>query len=132
MSNERRGHWDDRNREGTPGPPEPSVAEMLPLLPKGLALDIGAGLGRNAIALAEAGLRVIAADYSVSAAQALHRLARERGLAIVPVLADIEVSFPLKPGSFDLVVNVNFLNRALVPHLIEALRPGGILLFDTF
>jgi len=132
MSRERRAHWDDRNREGTPGAPEPSVVELLPLLPRGLALDIGAGLGRNAIALAEAGLRVIAADYSTPAVLALHRTARERGLAILPVLADLEASFPFRSASLDAVVNVNFLNRDLVPRLIESLRPGGMLLFDTF
>jgi tellurite methyltransferase len=132
MSRERQAYWDDRYREGTPGVPEPSVVELIPLLPKGLALDIAAGLGRNAIAIAEAGLRVIAADYSAPALRGLHRIARERGLAIRPVLADIEATFPFRSSSFDVVVNVSFLNRALVPQLIGELRPGGMLLFDTF
>jgi SAM-dependent methyltransferase len=132
MSRERRTYWDERNREGTAGAPEPSVVEMLPLLPRGRTLDIAAGLGRNAIALAEAGMRVIAADYSAPAAQALRQTASERGLTIEPVIADIEDGWPFRRASFDLAVNINFLNRAMVPRLIEALKPEGVLLFDTF
>src|ERR1700677_1493898 len=82
MSSERRAYWDERHREGTPGAPEPALVEMLPLMPRGLTLDIAAGLGRNAIALAEAGMRVIAADYSERATIALRDTARERTLAI--------------------------------------------------
>ncbi|HEX4209529.1 MAG TPA: hypothetical protein VHY56_03985, partial [Candidatus Binataceae bacterium] len=62
MNRERRADWDKRHREGTAGAPEPSLVELLPLLPYGPTLDIAAGLGRNAIPLAAAGRRVIAAD----------------------------------------------------------------------
>jgi tellurite methyltransferase len=132
MSQERRAYWDERHREGTAGASEPSLVEMLPLLPRGLSLDIGSGLGRNAIALAAAGMRVIATDYSERAALALRQSARDRGLMIRPLIADIEDSWPFRAGSFDLVVNINFLNRGMVPLLIEALKPGGMLFFDTF
>lgn len=132
MSGERNTYWDERHREGTAGLAEPSLIEILPLLPRGRSLDIAAGLGRNAIALAEAGMRVIAADYSERAALALRQTARERRLTIDPVIADIEDSWPFRPASFDIVVNINFLNRAMVPGLIEALKPFGMLFFDTF
>jgi SAM-dependent methyltransferase len=132
MSQERRAYWDERHREGTAGASEPSLAEVLPLLPRGRTLDIASGLGRNAIPLAAAGMRVIAADYSEQAALALRQTARDRRLTIEPVIADIEDSWPFRPASFDAVVNVNFLNRAMVPRLIEALKPGGMLFFETF
>jgi len=132
MNADRRKHWEERHREGTPGPPEPSLIEVLPLLPCGLALDIASGLGRHAIALAEAGHRVICADYSAPAASKLRENAAERRLAIDPVIADIEETFPFRAASFDVVLNLTFLNRELVPQLIGALRPGGMLLFDTF
>jgi tellurite methyltransferase len=132
MSLERRRYWEERHREGTPGAPEPSLMEVLPMLPRGLALDIASGLGRHAIALAEAGHRVIAADYSVPAASKLQHTASERHLAIHPVIADVEGTFPFRSAVFDTVINLTFLSRELMPHLIAALRPGGMLLFDTF
>ena len=132
MNQERRADWDERHREGTAGTPEPSLVEMLPMLARGRTLDIAAGLGRNAIALASAGMRVIAADYSERAALALRQTAREYGLTIEPVITDVEDGWPFRPGNFDLVVNINFLNRAMVPHLLDALKPDGMLFFDTF
>src|SRR5271170_7636927 len=108
MSTDRRSHWEERHREASPGPPEPSLMEALPLLPRGLALDIASGLGRHAIALAEAGHRVIAADYSAPAASKLQHTASERHLAIHPVIADIEAACPFRSAVFDTVINLTF------------------------
>src|SRR5271154_5740994 len=119
VSAERHAYWDQRHREGTTGLAEPSLVEMLPLLPRGRTLDIAAGLGRNAIALAKGGMCVIAVDYSERAGLALLQTARDHRLAIEPVIADIEDSWPFRPASFDLVVNINFLNRSVVPRLTE-------------
>ncbi len=41
-------------------------------------------------------------------------------------------SFHLKDESLDAIVNINFLERALFPKFGRALRPGGILIADTF
>jgi len=132
MNLERRAKWEERHREATPGDPEPSVTEMLPLLPRGTALDIAAGTGRNAIALARAGWRVVAADFSLMGMRVLTEVARRENLAISPVVADLEDSFPFRSNSFDVILNVSYLDRALVPLLKDALRPQGALLFDTF
>lgn len=132
MNLERRAKWEERHRETTPGDPEPSVIEMLPLLPRGTALDIAAGTGRNAIALARAGLRVVAADFSLTGMRTLIEIARRENLAISPVVADLEDGFPFRPNSLDVILNVSYLDRALVPLLKDALRPRGALLFDTF
>ena len=87
--------------------------------------------GRNAIAMARAGMRVVAADFSeVAMRQARGNRAREE-LPIWPVVADFE-EFALPSDSFDAIINVNFLDRALFPRLERALRPGGILLAETF
>lgn len=133
MNQERRTTWEERHRaKSHPGNVEPSEVEMLPLLPRGLALDIAAGTGRHSLYLARAGIRVIAADFSAPAVQVLSAAARQEGLPVTPVLADLEESFPFRPRSFDLIINVTYLDRALVPLLRGALRPGGMLLFDTF
>jgi tellurite methyltransferase len=124
--------WEERHCSGVTGAAEPCVVEFLPLLPIGRALDIAAGKGRNSIVLARAGIRVLAVDWSHNALNSLAPVARTERLAIQPVIADLEQSFPFQPQSFDVVVNISFLERALFPRLKRVLRIGGMLLFDTF
>jgi tellurite methyltransferase len=127
--------WDQRHRaEDETGAPEPFVIEMLPLMRAGgLALDVAAGRGRHSIALAQKGMRVVAVDYSKVAATALKASALEGRLKIEPVVVDLEAPpIPFHDGSFDTILNVNFLDRGLIDHLKIALRTGGVLLFETF
>ncbi|HXR25142.1 MAG TPA: methyltransferase domain-containing protein [Candidatus Binataceae bacterium] len=132
MTHEGRESWETRHREATPGTPEPSLIEMMPLMARGLVLDIAAGAGRHAIALARAGFRVVAVDYAATAMHQMHATAAAEHLPIMPVVADLEDGLPFAPGSFDAVVNTNFLDRNLMPLLKSSLRIGGTLLFDTF
>jgi tellurite methyltransferase len=124
--------WDDTHRGKTAGEPEPFVVEMLPLLPRGgLVLDVAAGRGRNALTLARAGMRIVAADFSETAIRILANAARSERLPIWPTLTDFD-RFAFRDNSFDAIVNMNFLDRALFPHFARALKPGGILLAETF
>jgi len=105
---------------------------MLPMLPAGgLVLDIAAGRGRNSIPLARTGMRVVAADFSEAAMRVLSGVARAEHLAIWPVLADFD-KFAFRDQGFDAIINVNFLDRELFPRFARALKPGGILLAETF
>src|SRR5579875_2428476 len=61
----------------------------------------------------------------------LHDVAKKLQLPIYPVAADLG-RFPLPVDTFDVIVNVNFLCRPLVAELKRALKPGGMLVFDTF
>ena len=133
MSASDRIKWDQQHQgKTTPGDPEPFLLEMLPLLKRdGLVLDVAAGRGRNALPMAQARMHVIAVDVSEVALRFLARLARDRQLAIAPVLADLD-NFAFRTGSFDAVINLNFLDRELFPHLLGALKPGGILVAETF
>jgi len=129
---EKRRDWEARQRVSAgPGTPEPSVIEMLDLLPRGLAIDVAAGTGRHSVALARAGFKVIAIDYAEAALRSLQSIARAEKLPVWMLVADLS-TFALPRARFDTILNLNFLDRALVPRLIEALRPGGALLFDTF
>ena len=131
-SREKRSDWEARQRvSGSPRAPEPSVVEALELLPRGLALDVAAGTGRHSLLLARAGFKVLAIDYAEPALRMLQSIARAEKLSIWPLLAELE-NFPLPRARFDAILNTNFLDRALVPRLIDALRPGGALLVDTF
>ncbi len=124
--------WEARHRDAQPSAPASSLLEVLPILPRGRALDVAAGDGANAVALARAGCDVVAIDFSAAAMRPLAAYARQHALSISPLLADLEAGLPLTPGSFDIVLNIRYLERALLPALKDALRPGGMLLFDTF
>ncbi len=92
-----------------------------------IALDIAAGLGRNAEFLAEQGFQVLALDISDTAAKQLGTL----GLpGIQPVQIDLDLFRP-PAERFDLIVNCKFLDRRLSPYLQESLRPGGVLIFES-
>ena len=125
--------WNDRHRgREAGGEPEPFVKEMLPRLAHaGLAIDVAAGRGRHSVILADHGLCVVAIDYSQEAIAALAKLVEHPHGAIWPALADLD-TFPIKSESADLIVNVNYLDRGLFPKFIQALKPGGMLLVDTF
>jgi SAM-dependent methyltransferase len=126
-----RADWESRHRDKLPGDPEPFVLEALPLAPRGLALDVAAGLGRHSLVLARAGMKVVAIDYSVTGLKILSRLARAEHLPIHAVAADLG-DFPLKPQCYDAIINVSFLDRRLFPAFANALRIGGVLIFDSY
>jgi tellurite methyltransferase len=131
MNESDRAGWDDRHRGKAAGDAEPFLVTALARIPRGIALDVAAGRGRNAFALARAGCSVVAVDYSAEATRLLAATARAAQLAIWPVVANLD-NFHLKDESFDVIVNINFLDRALFAKFAGALRPGGLLIAETF
>jgi tellurite methyltransferase len=124
------------------------LTELWPLLPTGAALDLACGRGRNAIFLAEHGRPVTAVDWSAAALDILE----ERALSLkIPVRrlrrideakqatpagidlvqADLQ-SAELEVHSYFLILCVRYLQRSLFPQICRALRPGGMLLFETY
>jgi SAM-dependent methyltransferase len=97
----------------------------------GRVLEVACGSGRNALFLARRGLDVVAIDLALAALQQAQRSARAENLTLHLLQADLE-RFPLPPERYDAVVNVRYLQRSLLPQLERALKPGGILLFETF
>jgi SAM-dependent methyltransferase len=104
------------------------------LLPRsGGALDVACGRGRHALWLAARGLVVHAIDRDAQAIADLNRVSSERALDIRPRVFDLETGSPQLPErAFDLVVVFNYLHRPLFAALIAALRPGGLLIYETF
>jgi hypothetical protein len=54
-----------------------------------------------------------------------------RELSLRAEVRDIVAAPPI-PNSFDMIVVSHFLDRSLAPVLIEALRPEGLLFYQTF
>lgn len=97
------------------------------LVPPGAAvLDLAAGSGRHALFFAGRGHRVTAVDRDVS------RLPDHPD--IEKLQADLEDGspWPLGGRSFGAAVVTNYLHRPLMPALLDAIAPGGVLLYETF
>ena len=104
-------------------------AHLLPT--SGDALDLACGTGANALYLANKGMRVSAWDISAQALAILEGRCNRDSLQIEMQQRDVVQSPPLK-NSFDVIVVSYFLDRGLIPDIINALRPGGLLFYQTF
>lgn len=114
----------------------PLAAEVLRnnqhLLPEsGRALDLACGLGANAICLAEHGLTTSAWDVSPSALEQLTTHAKKINLHIITYDRDV-TAYPPEVNSFDVIVISRFLDRSLIPHIKNAIKPGGLIFYQTF
>jgi SAM-dependent methyltransferase len=129
-----RARWDERHASATDlGAPAEVLLRNAHLLPAaGDALDLACGRGANALWLAgHSGLTVQAWDFSPVAIATLVAAAAARGLHVITAVRDV-VAEPPCPGSCDVLVVSHFLDRGIVPALTAALRPGGLLLYQTF
>lgn len=125
--------WNQRHGKAeNEGRPAQVLLRNLHLLPaSGKALDLACGRGANALLLAERGLETHAWDFSPVALERLNTAAAGRRLSLHTEVRDV-VASPPEPGSFDVILVSFFLERKLVPHLIDALRPGGRIYYQTF
>jgi len=126
--------WEQRYRAEVAVYPEPArvITQNQHLLPEqGLALDLACGLGANALLMASRGLQTQAWDISSEALAKLNAEAQQRQLEVITEQRDVSVNPPDK-SSFDVVVVSQFLDRKLCPKLINALKPGGLIFYQTF
>ena len=125
--------WDGRYRDaGGVARPMWCLEENAHLLPSGgTALDLACGLGGNALFLAGQGLETTAWDLSKVAVDRINQEAGARGLPLAAEVRDVEAR-PPTPGSFDVVTVGRFLDRSLAHAIGAALRPGGVLFYQTF
>lgn len=93
------------------------------------ALDIACGEGRNTIFLAKNGFSVTGLDISQEGLAKGEIWAKREGANIDFLCTDLEVyEFS---ETYDLIINFNFLLRSLIPKMMDALNPGGVIVFDT-
>ena len=97
----------------------------------GRVLDVAAGAGHNALFLARLGHVVEAIDIAHSGLRQLRARACASGLRVLTVQADLE-TFPLPRDRYDAVINFRYLQRSLLEPLQRALKPGGVIVFETF
>jgi len=111
------------------GSPSPWVLRFALLVAMGArVLDLACGHGRHSVFFAGRGCRVVAVDRDKDA---LAGLAGVDG--ITTLVADLEGGgWCFGEERFDVVVVTNYLHRELLPRLVRAVDPEGLLLYETF
>lgn len=116
-----------------PNPPSPFIDGWIHRLAidhrGGSALDVACGRGRHALALARAGFRVTALDRSLDALRDLRRL--DTGGTLQLACVDLE-AWRWPTDQFSVVVVSRYLDRERFDAMRAALKPGGVLLYETF
>lgn len=93
------------------------------------ALDLACGKAGNSQFLAERGFKVSAWDISETVIEEIH--GRHPFILHEAVVRDVS-AHPPEPESFDVIVVSRFLDRDLCPAIGRALKPQGVLFYQTF
>ncbi len=110
--------------------PAEILKDTIDILPVGRALDIAMGEGRNAVFLAKKGFVVDGVDLSEVAIRKAKRLAKENQVTISTQQADLN-AYVIKPETYEVIVNIDFLLRPLIPQIKRGLKRGGVVVFEN-
>ncbi len=107
------------------------LKQKIGVLKKGKALVLAMGEGRNAVYLAQNGFDVTGVDISDVAIEKCKKLAAERGTTVNAVVSDL-TSYDMGKAQYDLITNFYYYDKSLFPKVIDALKPGGMFIFEQF
>jgi len=111
--------------------PVPFLKQNVHLLPKGKALDIAIGEGRNGVFLATQGFEVVGLDISEKGLAKAHQLAKQNGVTIETRVVDLE-NHQLEKNAYDVILLMYYMQRDLWPQIADALKPGGMAIIETY
>ncbi len=116
--------------------PNDFLAESLPVLPRGRALCLAEGEGRNAVFLAKNGFEVTAVDQSAVGLEKARKLAESMGVSIATEQADLS-DFEIGQECWDLVVSIwahvpSSIRVPLHRSVVKGLKPGGAFLLEAY
>ena len=112
--------------------PTQFLVENTGLLPKGRALDVAMGNGRNTIYLAKIGFEVEGVDISPEAINTALESARKAGVTVWAHVINLEGNYHIEKGAYDVIICFNYLQRSLIPQIKDGLRKGGMVVYETF
>jgi len=114
---------------GAPAPSPFVALHVHRIAAGGTVLDLACGNGRHALLSRAHGHAVVAVDRDTAAVATL--AAADPGIEVVQ--ADLEgAPWPLGARTFAAVIVVNYLWRPLLPRIVEAVAPRGVLIYETF
>lgn len=98
-------------------------------------LEVGAGSGRDSVALAAEGAHAVVLDYSQASLEVAREVAAREGRRLLLVRAD-GLRLPFRDGEFDVVFHQGLLEHfrdpmPLLGENVRVLRPEGLLLVDV-
>ena len=109
----------------------PFLQQHVDLLPQGQVLDLAMGEGRNGVFLATKGFSVTGVDISKEGLKKATDLATRHNVAITTIVADLD-TYQIPPNTFDVIICTYYLQRDLFPQIAAALKPGGMVLIETY
>jgi 2-polyprenyl-3-methyl-5-hydroxy-6-metoxy-1,4-benzoquinol methylase len=110
---------------------QPFLRHHLALLPRGHALELAMGEGHNAIFLAQQGFSVTGIDIAAGAVERALQLSQQAGVALDAHCLDLRTT-TLPADTYDVVTCFYYLQRNLFPQLMNTLKPGGMVVYETF
>lgn len=117
-------------------PPDALLVAYAPVptspFPQRVALDLAAGLCQNALWLAEHGYLVNALDVShVALERGRAEMAMRNMRSLNFIQSDLDRAQLIK-NTYDVICCFRFLSRHLFPDIRAALKPGGIIIYQTW
>lgn len=110
-------------------PPSDWFCRFAGSVPAGPVLDLACGGGRHGRLLRARGHPVTLVDRDLSG---VSDLIGQQAVETLEVDLEDGRPFPLVGRGFAGVVVTNYLHRPLLPALVVAVQPGGVLLYETF
>ena len=107
------------------------LKENIHLFPKGKALDLAMGEGRNGVYLATQGFDVLGLDISPLGLKKAHKLAEHHNVRIKTQVVDLE-EYQLEKNAYDVIICTYYMQRDLFEQIKESIRPGGMVLIETY
>ncbi|MFD2230413.1 hypothetical protein [Alkalimarinus sediminis] len=113
---------------------EQHLAELEQCATQGSILDLACGQGRNGLFLANKGLGVTFADRSENSLDQVSQTLSAIGGSsqLWPVDLELPGKNPFEGTQFSAALVFRYLYRPLIPQLMEAIIPGGIVIYETF
>jgi len=94
-----------------------------------ILLDLACGNGRHSIYARSKGYRVVSADLDLIK---LKNISKICNLYKVNINFEKKYNWPFKDKFFDIVIVTNYLHREIFNKIINSLKQGGLLIYETF
>ena len=97
-------------------------------------LDLACGTGRSGLSLTQQGIPVVFADRSATSLDSIKKQLADDNQPGRLWQVDLEQAEtnPFTHQVFSAVICFRYLHRPLIPYLLSAVKPGGLVIYETF